>query len=78
MRNEQYYQDKATKKAFHEAKKEARMNGLPFHQHAIITPEKYPTWLAQFPKVRRTAMVEKVPAHLRNKRGTNNPVASLS
>lgn len=73
MRNEQYYKDKAEKKAFHQAKKEARLNRQPFYEHVIIAPEKYAAWLAQFPKARRTAMIEKVPAHLRNKRGTNNP-----
>lgn len=66
-------QHKAQKRAYHEAKKEAKINNRPFYNGEFIPSDMYPAWLAQFPKVKRLAMVQKVLPHLRNKRGTNNP-----
>lgn len=75
MDQQLFEQHKQQKRAYHAAKKEARQEKRSFYPAGFIPSDHYVKWLNQFPKVKRIAMVQKVPAHLRNKYGTNNPVS---
>ncbi len=76
MERQLHEQLKSQKRAFHASKTETiqreRLTGIPRGEAGDhYTMQEYQE---QFPKHKRVAMVEKVPAHLRNKYGTNNPV----